>query len=311
MPRSPKTPETQARAACQQISEHQQKTTGKSLWAGSAGTYKDAFTEAAKFMRATYNETLRGMTVERAQDYLSNRAEAVKQATLNRDRLGLNMLLHAQNKLPPGQNLPYAKSELPSIIAARAYDPKYVPKIAEHQAPHNALSTLIAHAAGLRAHELLTLCRTGDDPRMIPTYRPEKTTLDIDSRKWAGRSGEQYIVKGKGGYVRAVLIPAHLARQLEARRLDQPRFVTDRHEGITYKQRYDIGGGKRWAKSFTEASRRALGYSDGAHGLRHSFAQERMRELQVREKTVYETALCVVSQELGHFRPSITLRYLV
>ncbi len=55
-----------------------------------------------------------------------------------------------------------------------------------------------------------------------------------------------------------------------ARRLESGRVVTDR--GITYRQHYDIGGGNAWSKSFSETSSRALGWSHGAHGLRHSYA---------------------------------------
>ncbi|MDF5425801.1 site-specific integrase, partial [Vibrio parahaemolyticus] len=49
-------------------------------------------------------------------------------------------------------------------------------------------------------------------------------------------------------------------------------------------------------------------WSTGAHGLRHSYAQERMSELQ--KNMTYEKALEVVSQEMGHFRPDITEVYL-
>lgn len=52
----------------------------------------------------------------------------------------------------------------------------------------------------------------------------------------------------------------------------------------------------------------ALGWSRGAHGVRHSYAQERMAELQ--RGLRYDDALEVVSQELGHFRPGITREYL-
>jgi integrase len=86
-----------------------------------------------------------------------------------------------------------------------------------------------------------------------------------------------------------------------------PREVTDR--GIFYQQNYEINGGNAWSKSFSEASERALGWSEGAHGCRHSYAQERMEEL---EKAGYsrEIALETVSQEMGHFRPEITEVYL-
>ena len=112
---------------------------------------------------------------------------------------------------------------------------------------------------------------------------------------------------GKGGLRREVLIPREIAIQLEARRLDTVRVVTDR--GISYRQYYDIGGGNAWSKSFSEASSRILGWSHGAHGLRHSYAQERMRELLALGKPYY-SARVIVSQELGHFRGDIVEVYL-
>ncbi|TMX37523.1 integrase, partial [Vibrio rotiferianus] len=97
-----------------------------------------------------------------------------------------------------------------------------------------------------------------------------------------------------------------LAERLEDRRLNQPVQITDR--GVNYTSHYDINGGNRWSSSFTTASNRALNWSTGAHGLRHSYAQERMSELQ--KNMTYEKALEVVSQEMGHFRPDITEVYL-
>ena len=118
---------------------------------------------------------------------------------------------------------------------------------------------------------------------------------------------DPYTVEGKGGLVREVLIPRELAERLEARRLEAPQRITDR--GIHYTPHYDLGAGKAWSQSFTTASERALGWSTGAHGLRHSYVQERMNELQERSMT-YRAALSTVSQELGHFREDITEVYL-
>ncbi|WP_310621609.1 hypothetical protein [Flexibacterium corallicola] len=117
-----------------------------------------------------------------------------------------------------------------------------------------------------------------------------------------------YTVTGKGGLRRLVLVPPHLIEAIEARRVKQPREVKDRN--VFYNPYYNIGGGNAWSASFTEASKRALGWSKGAHGLRHSYAQERMLELQVTHKLEWEQALETVSQEMGHFRPEITMEYL-
>ena len=117
----------------------------------------------------------------------------------------------------------------------------------------------------------------------------------------------RYVVAGKGGLRREVLLGRDIAARLEARRLKTPREVRDR--GIVYRQHYDISGGNTWSKSFTDASERALGWSNGAHGLRHSYAQERMAELQHTGKG-YAQAREVLSQELGHFRADVVETYL-
>ncbi|MFM5075667.1 site-specific integrase, partial [Aeromonas hydrophila] len=120
------------------------------------------------------------------------------------------------------------------------------------------------------------------------------------------RDGVIYTVHGKGGLVREVLVPHALAERLEAVHLDAPQAITDR--GIYYQSHYDTGGGQRWSNSVSAASERVLGWSTGAHGLRHSYAQERMAELQA--SLSRDAALTTVSQEMGHFRPEITETYL-
>jgi integrase len=150
----------------------------------------------------------------------------------------------------------------------------------------------------LRAHELITLAPA--------TERQADERPALES-KFEGREGVLYTVHGKGGLVREVLIPKELAERLEGRRFDEPKQVIDRN--VFYEQRYDIGGGKQFTDSFSKASDRALDWSNGAHGLRHSYAIERMNELQSRGYD-RDTALETVSQEMGHFRPDITEIYL-
>ena len=198
---------------------------------------------------------------------------------------------------PDGGKLTIVRSLKPSRKGGRAYAPHQVPMVAARQTAPNALATLIAHAAGLRAHELLTLARPAEQPPDVRPARPEK---------FDGRPGTDYTVVGKGGLVRLVRVPDDLAERLDGRRFDEPAPVTDR--GIRYLSRYDIGGGEAWSRSFSRASHAALGWSRGAHGVRHGYAQQRMAELQ--RHLVYDDALEVVSQELGHFRPQITEEYL-
>ncbi|MYD49923.1 MAG: site-specific integrase [Dehalococcoidia bacterium] len=207
------------------------------------------------------------------------------------------MLVHVSRRLPEGERLTVVRSAKPRRTGGRAYRPEQIRMVAAAQNPRNGLSTLIAHAAGLRSHELLTLARPEEQPPDRRPARPEK---------FDGRPGRDYTVIGKGGLVRLVRLPDQLADRLEERRRDEPLRVTDR--GIHYLSWYDVAGGTPWSVSFSGASKRALGWTAGAHGARHAYAQERMDELQ--RTLVRADALETVSQELGHFRPEITETYL-
>ena len=52
----------------------------------------------------------------------------------------------------------------------------------------------------------------------------------------------------------------------------------------------------------------ALGKTRGAHGMRHEYAQARMRELM--RHVEHRLALAIVSEEMGHLRPGITQTYV-
>jgi len=235
---------------------------------------------------------LDAITKDQAKAYLEHRREEVGQKQLDADRLALQLC----KKVGDLERVKTARVE---TKAGRAYTPAQIQRIAQHQADHNALATRIAHNAGVRAHELQTL-RRADETAPSP-HREWRTD------RFLGRSGERYVVTGKGGLVREVLLSHELARALEAKRLDEPRTIKDRD--ISYQAHYDIGGGNAWSKSFGTVAGRALGWSTGAHGVRHTYAQERMRELQGRGYT-YPTAKLVLSQELGHFREDVVNNYL-
>lgn len=170
-------------------------------------------------------------------------------------------------KLAPTEKLPVVKSEQAQILTSRAYTAQQVEMIAAAK-QKNALSTQIAYTAGLRAHELLTIARANEQ---APDARPALDT------KFGGRNGVIYTVMGKGGLTRNVLLPASLAIQLKNRRLgevSEPQWI----EGFSINSD-TMNGGNRWSSSFSTASQRTLGWSAGAHGVRHSYAQERMSEL--------------------------------
>lgn len=263
---------------------------------GTARTYEDSLTGVAVYIANQQVDTigrgLASLTPEIALDYLEMRAEQVGQNQLDKDRQAIQVLL--------GTKLPVIKSELEQVQESRAYTQEQIQLIAEAQSQPNSLATRVAANAGLRAHELLTL--------MPLVARPASSHRIWTEERFEGRTDVcRYTVTGKGGLTREVAIDAGLAAILEAVRLSEPRQVTDRK--IYYTQYYDLAGGKRWSDSFSKASLRELGWSTGAHGVRHSYAQERMRVLQGLGY-LYDESLGIVSQEMGHFRPDITEVYL-
>lgn len=267
---------------------------------GTVRNYEQALTRVTEWVKSSRTcNGLRSLTPALAIEYLTERGEFVGQKTLDMERQAIQaMMLHITGALQPGETLPVIRSEHPQILTGRAYTTAQIALIAGAQTSGNALATEIAHAAGLRAHELHTL---------VPAQERPASKRPALENKWSGRDGHLYTVQGKGGLIREVLIPGKLAERLEARRRPEPVTVTDR--GIHYLSRYNIGAGKAWTNSFSAAAGRVLGWSAGAHGLRHSYAQERMNELQ-RQGLIREEALTTVSQEMGHFRPEITETYL-
>ncbi|TMP41292.1 integrase [Pseudoalteromonas citrea] len=265
---------------------------------GTARNYMQALKTVASWSKDIGMNGIQSMTIEQAQTYLDYRAEIVGQKALDMERQAIQAMMQLNGKLAPKQPLYRIKSSLDEIKRSRAYTSNQAEAISNRQTAKHQLATQIAYAAGLRAHELLTLAKASE-------RSPDKR--HALKSKWQGRSGELYTVQGKGGLIRHVILPTSLASMLEQQRLEQPITIVDRK--INYLQLYDIAGGKKWSDSFSKASNRTLLFSTGAHGLRHSYAQERMVELKSLGFS-YETALETVSQEIGHFRADITKVYL-
>ena len=284
-PVSYRSPESQAQHAVRELGLSSQ---------GTERNYEQALTGVAEFLKemGLQGGLHRELNTATAEMYLQIRSEEVGQKTLDLDRQAMQAVL--------GEKLDVIKSEREQVLESRAYTSDQVQMVAGAQSERNALATQIAENAGLRAHELLTLRPV--EERAADTHR------EYRDDRFAGRDNVAiYTVEGKGGLCREVAIDKELAAKLEDRRFETPQQVYDR--GIGYQQHYDIGGGKNWSDSFSKASDRELGWSNGAHGVRHEYAQERMNTLQG-VGYEYKEALEVVSQEMGHFRPEITEVYL-
>ena len=102
-------------------------------------------------------------------------------------------------------------------------------------------------------------------------------TANGQTNDFREEAGAAYTVVGKGGLVREVRLSGQLAKELERTRLSEPRIVVDR--GIKYRQHYNLSGCVYFSFIFGKTSKEVLGWSTGAHGLRHGYAQDRMTEL--------------------------------
>lgn len=270
---------------------HDHQNDGRIHSLGTARGYEQALKGFVDYLHQHRLGDLGSASEEEARQYLAERSLVVGQKTLDLDRQAIQIHL--------GQKLEIVCSSKESTLATRSYTPAQVERIANAQGEANSLATRLAYHAGLRAHELLTLRPVGE--RAASGHR------QWSAERFSGREGDRYTVVGKGGLVREVVLSRELVTALEARRLEEPLLVIDR--GVHYSQHYDIGGGRTWSQSFSSASKRELGFSNGGHGLRHSYAQERMNELQ-QQGIRYDQAKATVAQEVGHFDKDTTEAYL-
>jgi integrase len=223
-------------------------------------------------------------------DFLRLSSLTWQQATLEQNRLALNKIFSV--------DLPRYQAAIPTVLSGRAYSPDEVERIIPHQRPRNAISTRLLYAAGLRAFEAARLC--------------DVDVIERSNRPWRDDlfCGLTDIVicscPGKGGLVRYAAVPKALYEELDKRRFPVPTEVRNRKH--SYLATFDIGSGQALSQSFTAASTRALGFSLGIHGLRHSYIQRRLAQFEAMG-IPRRTALEICSQEVGHFRHEITLTY--
>ncbi|EHP5030802.1 MULTISPECIES: tyrosine-type recombinase/integrase [Vibrio] len=267
---------------------------------GTARNYEQSLKTCCDYLKEFKLGSLREMTPEKANTYLELRAQECSQKTIDMDRQALQaMMQHVTHELKETDKLDVIKSSVETVESSRSYTPEQVNAIIQHQTEHHALSTQLCYESGLRAHELHTLRPSGEvNPSPRDVHQDKFSHLPNDSKT--------YTVEGKGGLIREVQIPNHLAEKLEERRLDTPQQISDR--GVNYESHYNIAGGHKFSDAFSKASSRALGFSNGAHGLRHSYAQNRYEQLANHFERI--DVMTIISQELGHFRPDITEVYL-
>jgi integrase len=260
---------------------------------GTRRNYCQALKGASHWSRNTFGLELHDFDEGLALLYLEKRSMQVGQSALNLDRQALQVLLGP---------LPVIKAHDPRNERAqrtRAYTPAQVHLLLRFATVRLQLPIQLGHEAGFRAEELLTVRRCNERAPSPRAWHPERFV----------HLGEYtpYTVQGKGGLVRQVAISPASVGELESGRRPHPLRLIDRE--IPIDSYYDILGGQALSQAFSELSTRVFGWSHGFHGLRHSYAQRRMREL-IGAGYTFAQAREIVSQELGHFDPRSMNYYL-
>ena len=196
-------------------------------------------------------------------------------------------------------DLPRYRAAVPSYVRGRAYTEAEFERILEVIGQKHRLPIALLYRCGLRTEEILRI--SDIEIRKPSPQRPWRDDL------FTGLTDVIVCTcTGKGGLTRRIAIPVRLYSELEQYRLDQPTIV--RNRGKDLESHFDLVGGQALSMAFTRASRLALGFGLGAHGLRYSYIQRRLSQLEALGFSPLDR-LAICSQEVGHFREDITLHY--
>lgn len=273
--------------------------------------YISSLTVTADWAKATYRLRLVQLTPGQVQEYLDHRATQVGCRQINQDFLAVCLIpgIGRDDLDKPRSLIGFGRK----AIEPRALTHDATRMVIESLPERHRFSGELAAAYGLRAGELLTIRRFEDLDRMD---RNDRTILEKmgrhvwDEDRFHGQEGVRYVVVGKGALPRVRIFTHQHSDRLENQlRLPEPRAVSDRTPRYPVVQHYNLTGGKKFSEAWTNASRRVLGESLGAHCVRHGYAIDRMEYHRGRGLD-FDAAYALTAQELGHFDPDATKDYL-
>jgi integrase len=257
---------------------------------GTADTYKDVWHEFARFakselrlkdMEKTGSEHVGAFLFQKIEDGIARSTYQKISAAMEKFEMALNRY---SQKFGKGNLYDFdktiraaskeAQAELEKGGTPRAYE-KPTEVINRLERDSHQLVASIQHQGGARISEA--------------TWIKEHQLKGVEE----GR-GVIFLDFTKGGKEREMRIDPETYNQLE-------KAISD-----MYEFKVDKGGYRVALRIASEATGQKY---QGSHGLRWSFAQERMETLQVNGRT-YEEALVMVSNEMGHNRADITNHYL-
>jgi integrase len=290
------------------ISRHETKGTKQQIInsVGTARNHEDALTVFAKWLVREKGKTLKNFNEYDIAEYMNERALTTSQSTCDLARQAINMNLLFEDPIN------FVASVVQTQLTNRAYHPKQIEELIATADDDLALSIEVAVSGGLRCMELDTISELYDELKLCDVDIQPFSNIE-DKRNWKrnrfiGReTDDRFIVAGKGGLRREVRIETNISVSLMSKIRDKMKVVVDRK--IEHDSFFDLSAGNNFSQQFGRHSRKVLGFCEGAHGLRHSFAKRRIRELLCLG-IPFEEAIVILSNELGHFASKNTFVYL-
>ncbi len=266
--------------------------------------YQGDLGRAAEHIQQKYGVIkLKDITHTKAQTYIDQRLkEKICVRTLQGYAKALELLpLVNKLTLPSRKTDPNDKPK-----ERRAYTIEQINEIQKNLPSFAAkLATQVIVESGCRSQDLASMC--------LESVRPVKNArlTKLHADRFAGREDWVRVsFIGKGGHEYTSTISHELAKNVEKFRLYEGRDFRERNqENVVTKQYYDLPAGWKLSLIWTEAAKRTFGFSRGIHGLRHTFAQERVRMMQMLDMT-WDKILECVSQQMGHYRAEQVRTYL-
>lgn len=262
----------------------------------TADTYKDTWHQFANYAKEELNlKDIEKTSAAHVQLYLESRiSEGVALATVAKEAAALSKLESALNlystKYEKGNQYNFREAIRETIKEARHELPK--------ADPHRAYGSpeQIIGAIGNVKHQIAAQSQLESGARVheISLVKPDQLRgigQDRVTREKCGRIE----IQGKGGKIRELRVSLETFGKISSIIKAEGKFGIDKNEYRADLRNACESSGEKYT---------------GSHGLRWTFAQDRMESLQSDYCMSYEESLREVSHDLGHERPDITEHYL-